>query len=142
VHTLALVVWCVALSAAQPPRAGTIALEVTGLRATAGALRVKLVARPDGFPGSDEHVVAKHREAVAGTAHTIVFDDVPFGHYAVVVLHDEDDDAELDRSALGLPREGLGFSRGARVRFGPPSFEEARFELAEPHLEMPIEVHY
>jgi uncharacterized protein (DUF2141 family) len=28
-----------------------------------------------------------------------------------------------------IPREGFGFSRDARVRFGPPKFGEAAFEV-------------
>jgi uncharacterized protein (DUF2141 family) len=43
---------------------------------------------------------------------------------------------------LGRPLEGIGFSRGAQVRFGPPSFEQAAFELREDRLELRVEVVY
>jgi uncharacterized protein (DUF2141 family) len=121
---------------------GTVVVSVEALRSRAGSVRVKLVASAEGFPGSDAHVVARRRLPVDGPAARVVFSDVPFGDYALVVLHDEDDDATLDRNVLGIPAEGLGFSSGARVRFGPPSFEDARFTLAEPELEIEIEVRY
>lgn len=126
---------------ALPPR-GTIAVTVGGVQGSSGSLRAKLVASGEDFPGSDAHVVAKQRIAVAGPVARFVFEDVPYGEYALVCLHDADDDSELDRGALGLPAEGLGFSSGARVRFGPPDFEEADFVLAAPELRLEIELRY
>ena len=130
-----------------PDAQGTIEVTVRGLRDAAGSLRVKLVAAADGFPGSDEHVVAKQRIALGALAAAlpplvVVFDGVPFGAYALVCLHDADDDATLDRTLLGLPAEGIGFSSGARIRFGPPAFEEARFVLDGPRAEQKIEMQY
>jgi len=50
---------------------------------------------------------------------------VPAGTYAAEAYHDENDNNRLDRSFLGLPKEGLGFSRDAPMRFGPPDFADA-----------------
>jgi uncharacterized protein (DUF2141 family) len=143
-----LLALALAILAAGPPAAlgtgsrGTVVVRVEGFRTRAGTLRVKLVRDAEGFPGSDAHVAARVRLPILGDAARVAFPDVPFGSYAVVVLHDEDDDATLDRNVLGIPTEGLGFSSGARVRFGPPSFEDARFTLDEPVLELEIEVRY
>jgi uncharacterized protein (DUF2141 family) len=119
-----------------------VAVTVRGFRSSDGSLRVKLVADADGFPGSDAHVAAKRRVAIDADSVRVVFEGIAPGDYAVVALHDEDDDAELDRTFLGLPDEGLGFSNGARVRFGPPSFEEAHFALGEDGAEIAIELQY
>jgi uncharacterized protein (DUF2141 family) len=129
-------------AALAAPARGTVAVTVSGVRSRAGSLRAKLVRSGEGFPGSDEHVVAKQRRAIEGGSVRFVFEGVPYGDYAVVCLHDEDDDASLDRTRIGLPAEGVGFSSGARVRFGPPGFEEARFELLGPALELAIEMQY
>ena len=42
---------------------------------------------------------------------------------------DENDNDDLDRTLLGLPKEGIGFSNDAPFRFGPPSFGDAAFQL-------------
>jgi uncharacterized protein (DUF2141 family) len=141
---LALAVALLAADAAalEPAPSGTVVVSVSGLRSRAGSLRVKLVREDDGFPASDARLVAKRRLPIEGPRMRVAFPDVPLGDYAVVVLHDEDDDATLDRGLLGIPVEGLGFSSGARVRFGPPSFEEARFRLREASLEIAVEVRY
>jgi uncharacterized protein (DUF2141 family) len=129
-------------AALSAPSRGTIAVTLTGVQGGEGSLRAKLVASGEGFPASDAHVVAKQRIAAQGPGTRFVFEGVPYGEYALVCLHDADDDAELDRGALGLPSEGLGFSSGARIRFGPPDFEEARFRLAAPELELEVELRY
>ena len=124
------------------PFRGTIAVTVHGVRGGEGSLRAKLVARGEGFPGSDAHVVAKRKLPIRGDRVRLAFEDVPYGEYALVVLHDEDDDGALARGWLGLPAEGLAFSNGARIRRGPPSFEEARFALDRPRVELDVDLQY
>jgi uncharacterized protein (DUF2141 family) len=60
----------------------------------------------------------------------VTFEDVPAGPFAVAVFHDKDENEELNTDFLGIPSEDYGFSADARDMFGPPSFEEARLELA------------
>lgn len=57
--------------------------------------------------------------------------DVPPGTWAVLSYQDVNDNGELDRNVIGIPKENYGFSRDARGRFGPPSFEDAAFEVRE-----------
>lgn len=49
------------------------------------------------------------------------------GAYAIKAFQDLDGDGELDRNAFGIPSEPVAFSNGAKIRFGPPSWEAARF---------------
>lgn len=51
------------------------------------------------------------------------------GRYAVAVYQDVNGDGRLNRNALGLPQEPVGFSNGARIGFGPPSFKAASVEI-------------
>lgn len=70
----------------------------------------------------------------AGRA-TCIFEDVPAGRYAAVAYHDKNDNGELDRNLLGLPAEDFAFSQGAKAGLGPPSFDDAAFEIrGEPVL--------
>lgn len=56
------------------------------------------------------------------------FTNIPDGTYAISVFHDEDNDGELD-TILGIPREDTGSSNDAPARFGPPKWEDAKFEV-------------
>jgi uncharacterized protein (DUF2141 family) len=141
----ALAGWLAAAEPAPPAPASAvrrIGVMVGGFRNRAGVLRLKVVSEGAGFPGSDEHVVAKRRLAIDADPMRVAFAGLAPGDYAVVALHDEDDDGELDRW-LGFPNEGVGFSGGARIRFGPPSFEDARLVLEDgSDAEVTIEMQY
>jgi len=69
--------------------------------------------------------------AVVGTV-TLRIDGVPPGVYAAQAFHDENSNGILDRSFLGLPEEGMGFSRDAPMRMGPPRFADAAFTVDGP----------
>jgi len=56
---------------------------------------------------------------------------VPPGRWAVLAYQDENANGELDRNLVGIPRENYGFSRAARGRFGPPTFDDAAIEVGE-----------
>ena len=59
---------------------------------------------------------------------TAAFKNVPNGIYVVSVFHDVDKDGELD-TFLGIPTEDTGCSNNAPARFGPPKWQDAKFEL-------------
>jgi uncharacterized protein (DUF2141 family) len=52
------------------------------------------------------------------------------GIYALAVYHDANSNGKFDRTALGLPAEGYGFSNNPDIWFGPPSFRAVRFTVA------------
>lgn len=58
-----------------------------------------------------------------------VFRDVPPGTYAIAALHDEDGDRQMDRSLLGIPREGYAISRNEIDRMSRPDFDEAAIQF-------------
>jgi uncharacterized protein (DUF2141 family) len=60
---------------------------------------------------------------------TVVVKGVPAGTWAVLAWQDENGNNELDRNLIGIPKEPYGFSRDARGKFGPPSFEDAAIEV-------------
>ncbi|MTI88685.1 MAG: DUF2141 domain-containing protein [Balneolaceae bacterium] len=59
------------------------------------------------------------------------FAEFPFGEYAIAVYHDENMNGEMDTNLLGIPKEDYGFSNNARGRFGPASWEDARFIVSQ-----------
>lgn len=53
------------------------------------------------------------------------------GIYALAVYHDANANRKLDRSGLGPPTEGFGFSNNASTLLGLPSFASVRIRMAE-----------
>lgn len=62
---------------------------------------------------------------------TVVFDNVPAGTYAISVIHDANENGELDSGMFGIPKEGFGFGNDAMGMFGPPSFQKASIMIDE-----------
>jgi uncharacterized protein (DUF2141 family) len=60
----------------------------------------------------------------------VLIEGVPPGTWAVLAYQDENQNKELDRNVLGIPKENYGFSRDAASMFGPPSFEAAAIAVS------------
>ena len=51
------------------------------------------------------------------------------GIYALAVYHDADSDRSFDRTSLGLPSEGFGFSNNPPTLLGMPNFGSVRISV-------------
>lgn len=60
--------------------------------------------------------------------------------YATSVFHDENSNGELDTNFMGIPREGVGASNGAKGHLGPPKFDAAAFRFAGGRLDLKITI--
>lgn len=118
----------VALGAAPPSGAWAATLEVLvgNVRNDRGHVRVAVC--PQALFLSDKCTLVGSAKARAGEV-LVTVPNVPPGTYAAQSFHDENSNDDLDRTMLGLPKEGIGISNDARFRFGPPSFGDAAFQL-------------
>jgi uncharacterized protein (DUF2141 family) len=64
------------------------------------------------------------------------------GTYALAVYHDADGNRSFNRSVIGLPAEGYGFSNNAPAIFGLPSFRRVRIAVPRSGLGTTIRLHY
>jgi uncharacterized protein (DUF2141 family) len=68
---------------------------------------------------------------------TVTFKNVKPGNYAIMALHDENDNQRMDFRDNGMPLESYGMSNNM-MSFGPPSYEDAKFSVEDKNLEMSI----
>ena len=64
----------------------------------------------------------------------VIFSDVPDGIYAISVVHDEDENGKLNMLMGFYPSEDTGTSNNAPAKFGPPKWEDAKFEVKNGQL--------
>jgi uncharacterized protein (DUF2141 family) len=64
------------------------------------------------------------------------------GTYALAVYHDADSDRSFDRTGLGLPDEGFGFSNNPPTFFGLPNFDRVRIRVPKTDLATTVRLHY
>ena len=105
---------------------GKLTVKVTNLGDMKGQLMVGLFDKEDNF--LKEPIKGINMKASA-EGQEIVFENVPFGSYAVSVIHDENENGELD-TFMVIPTEPYGFSNNAMGKFGPPSFEQTKITIS------------
>ncbi len=113
------------LADALPASGGApITIEVRNVRNSHGRVHVDICPH-DRFlaDGCRWHADAP---AEAGTT-TLTVPNVPPGDYAVQAFLDENDNGRIDRGLFGIPKEGVGFSRDARIAMSPPKWADAVF---------------
>jgi uncharacterized protein (DUF2141 family) len=120
---LAGIFWVCSLS---PTIASDLTIEILNLKNNLGNIHIALFNSSVGFPYNDA-IFSEKETPIKNNKATTIFKNLPTGVYAIAAYHDENDNDEFDQSFLGIPSEDFGFSNGARVFFGPPSFNQAKF---------------
>ena len=108
---------------------GVLTVKIIGFRNDKGQTCVSLFNHAKGFPGKYANAFRITRSPIKGKQVSIEFSDLPFGFYAISVLHDENMNNKLETSFIGIPKEGCGASNNPKSFLGPPSFEVSKFEL-------------
>ena len=67
---------------------------------------------------------------------TLTFENVEPGTYAIMVMHDANDNKQMDMEN-GMPKESYG-TTGETDLYGPPTFEGAKFEVSGENQEFKI----
>jgi uncharacterized protein (DUF2141 family) len=122
---------------------GKLKIEIIGIRSTKGKVLVNLFSTAKGFPTNPKYAYrTAELEIKEGGKAYVEFADLPYGDYAVAVLHDENDNKKMDYNFLGMPKEGYCFSNNYRPTFKNPSFRQAGFFLERPLKTLQLEMIY
>jgi uncharacterized protein (DUF2141 family) len=68
---------------------------------------------------------------------SVVFNNVFPGDYAIMAIHDENANNQMDFELNGMPKEAYGMSNND-MSFGPPIFSDAKFTIADKDLSINI----
>ncbi|MBC3846861.1 DUF2141 domain-containing protein [Winogradskyella echinorum] len=68
---------------------------------------------------------------------SITFENVKPGEYAIMALHDENENNRMDFRENGMPLESYGTSNNV-MAFGPPQYDDAKFKVEDKDLELNI----
>ncbi|HEX2953753.1 MAG TPA: DUF2141 domain-containing protein [Bacillota bacterium] len=119
---------------------GKITVKLSGLRNDSGTAYVVLFKSGEGFPMPSEKntfaiLSAPITPSLEGEA---VFENVPYGEYAISVIHDENNDQQLNFNDQGVPLEGVGLSNNGDAA----DYEKAKFKLDSEELDVSIQMQY
>ena len=120
----------------------TIAVEMSDIRNSNGEIKITLFNTGDGYPEDVKSVLGyEYAEIVDGKA-SCTFDGLVPGTYAIIILHDEDKDGDMTSNRIGVPKEGVGVSNNAKMKFGPPKWKDSKFEVTEGTVKQNIKMTY
>lgn len=123
--------------------AGTpLHIALTGLRNDNGTVSVTLYGEKPASFMVHRGWIAQARIKPAAKQAEACFELSGPGTYAVAVYHDANDNHHFDRTFLGLPAEGYGFSNDAPTPIGPPPFSAAKFVVQPGGTTISIRLRY
>jgi uncharacterized protein (DUF2141 family) len=128
------------MGAAGAPTAD-LKVELSGLRSAKGMVHLCLTSNQQRFLDCKGDPAAVARTIPAGKAHSLDLGLVKPGHYALLIVHDENNNGRLDMT-MGIPREGFGFSNNPSMRPRAPRWEEIRFTMPEAALTKQVRIRY
>jgi len=106
----------------------SIVVNITGFESNKGTVMVGLYNKEGDF--LKEYHLSISSDIYDNKAN-VTFTDIPDGVYAVSCYHDEDANGELNFFMGVYPTEDTGTSNNAPARFGPPKWEDAKFEIKD-----------
>ena len=137
-----------AQNAAPPPGCtGTpsdtwLTVITSGLRSGSGQLAVTLYA------DNSRKFLVRHGSlyvgrvpATQGTTRACIFVPQP-GVYALAIYHDENANEKFDRTTIGFPAEGYGFSNNPSTLAGLPAFRSVRLNVSRAGLSTRVQLKY
>jgi len=96
----------------------------------------------DGFPKESSKAIQIKDASVDKDIALCSFEVPTDKLYAISVVHDINNNRQLDTNALGIPKEGWASSKNVTHAFRPPSFDESKVLLNEKNLKITLQMHY
>ena len=118
--------------------AGALIVNLSGMKSDEGRMVYAIWSGPEGW--LEGNTLREGAVEITEGRSMIRFEDLAHGEYAISVYHDRNGNGKLDTGLFGIPKEPLGTSNDAKIRFGPPRYEDAAFILDRSELSIEIPV--
>lgn len=115
-------------SIAIPVSAETLRVVIDNVKVSEGHIMVRILSGEKEFKGDIEAITSIKQRGASGEA-SFTVGNLPAGEYAVQIMHDSNDNGELDSNLVGMPTEPWAFSNNAAGNFGPPTWNDVKFDL-------------
>jgi uncharacterized protein (DUF2141 family) len=113
---------------AIPVNAETLTVVIENVKVSEGHIMLRVLSGEKEFKGDIEAITSIKQRAMSGAV-SFTIGNLPAGEYAVQIMHDSNDNGELDSNLVGMPTEPWAFSNNAAGNFGPPKWNDVKFDL-------------
>ncbi|MBT6435801.1 MAG: DUF2141 domain-containing protein [Deltaproteobacteria bacterium] len=120
-----------ALSSTAQADTGDIVVTVENLRnLNQGELQIALFEKMDRVEMDFTKALRVQSVRVTSAKLSVTFSALPYGDYAIGVLHDLNKDKKMETNWIGMPKEDLAVSNNAKGGpMGGPKWDKAKFTL-------------
>jgi len=127
---------CNYLTHAQEPKGVDITVHINNIKSDNGFILLGL-HNQETFMVKETPALKRKKEVINDGRIKVVFKNIPEGQYAIMVVHDENANNKMDFELNGMPKEAYGTSNN-EMSFGPPIFEDAKFNVTDKNLDLEI----
>lgn len=115
-------------SFSQENKTSRVIVKVSGIKSNEGAIQIAIFNSGASFPDQKPFKAYTHSLKKSEIVE-VVFENIPFGEYAVAVYHDKNENNELDTNFVGIPKEPYGFSNDHNPKLSAPDYASAKVEI-------------
>ena len=106
--------------------ANELHVEVTGLKSSRGDVIIALYNSPKGYT---KHPYKTAFVNINKDKCDWVMKDLPRGDYAIILVHDENGNHDMDSNFFGIPKEPYAFSNNVKAHLHAPPFSDTKFTV-------------
>ncbi|WP_163323347.1 DUF2141 domain-containing protein [Draconibacterium mangrovi] len=106
----------------------TLIVTVPNINPLKGEIQVSVYDNDESFLKENEEYKI-YRFKVEEAKGRVVINDLPEIEYALIIYHDENDNKKMDKSIIGMPKEGYGFSKNVKPGLSRPDFKDCSILL-------------
>lgn len=136
-----LIIYLSLLSASVSVLSADLTIEISELRNTKGSIQLAIYDNEEDFQSdASEEVFMAFSSKITSKTLSYTIHDIPEGHYAVTVIHDENNSQTLDMSGR-TPLEGFAYS-GTKSKLTKPSFQRAATKVSKRSKTIQVKLNY
>ncbi len=127
---------------AQNTNLSIVRVEIIGLKSSNGKVLINLFDRATGFPSNPQNALKSYVLEIKNKQAFVEFSCTPQKEYAIALVHDENNNGDMDKNFFGIPKEGYAFSNNYRPTIKSPSFKQASFKASGEKMTLKLDVIY
>ena len=104
--------------------AGEIIIQVSNIEEKRGTIHYGVYNNPKLFPDESGKIHGGFEDVSKVIEDGLSIGGLEESNYAIAIFHDKNSNNKFD-TFFSIPKEKFGFSKNAKIFFGPPKFEDA-----------------
>jgi uncharacterized protein (DUF2141 family) len=118
-------------------------VEISNIDNTEGMVLISIYDQEDNFPYQPFKTYRVEKESLVDGRLEYFIQDIKPGVYAITLLDDKNKNNDMDKTWLGIPKEGYGFSNNVKPSLlGAPPFEKCTFKIEQDLVKIKITMQY